>query len=239
VTPPKADEARVLLVEDDEIPRDLHNAVLLGAGFDTATAGTLAELRDQVGRSRFDVVLLDLRLPDGNALEIIPEIRQNTSAGIIVATSSRDEHDRLAGLEGGADDFLIKPVHPRELLARIRNLLTRLRATAALATTDTLHRFEGWTADMVARKISFQDGRDVHLTESEFRLLEALIKGEGKPIHRDRLVALISDDEEVTTRAVDKVVYRTRIKLHTYLGNAAPLIETVHGYGYRFIAKRV
>lgn len=227
---------RVLLVEDDEIARDLHNAVLLGAGFETETAGSLADVRDRIASTRFDIVLLDLRLPDGNGLDIIADIRASTSAGVIVATSSQNEHDRLIGLEAGADDYLLKPLHPRELLARIRNLLTRLRSADESA-TPTIYRFEGWTADLVSRKVTFRNGADEHLTESEFRLLEVLIKNHGKPVHRDRLVSLISDDEEITTRAVDKVVYRTRLKLHAHLGNAAPLIETVHGYGYRFIAR--
>lgn len=230
---------RILLVEDDEVVRDLHNAVLIGAGYDTRTAGTLAELRAHTGRSKFDIILLDLRLPDGNALDVIPELRGMTRAGIVVATSSRDQQDRLSGLESGADDYLEKPIHPRELLARIRNLSTRLNGAADSPGRDTVFHFEGWTADLVSRKIAFRDGRDVHLTESEFRLLEALIRQDGKPIHRERLVTLISDDEEITTRAVDKVVYRTRVKLHAYIGNAAPLIETVHGFGYRLVARRL
>ena len=231
--------ARVLLVEDEEITQVLHNAVLSGAGFETDIVTTVAELRNYIGRVKFDVVVMDLRLPDGNALEIVSEIRRNTSAGIIVVTSSRDRHDRWDGLERGADEYLEKPVHPRELLARVNNLVGRLQETRTEVAGDMVHRFEGWTVDLVARKVWFHKGGDVYLTEGEFRLLESLIRNLGKPVHRDRLLTLLSDDEEVTARAVDKAVYRVRIKLHAVLGSAAPLIETVRGFGYLLTATRL
>lgn len=237
VTQGRTDPGRVLLVEDEATVRELHDAILVSAGFVTEVAETLAEMHRCLGAARFDIVLLDLRLPDGNALDAIPRIRATTSAGIIVATSSRDGGDRLAGLENGADQFLEKPIHPRELLARVRNVIGRLRAVDAALPGHAVHRFEGWTADLPARKVRFNDGRDVHLTDGEFRLLEALIRNLGKPVHRDRLITLLSDDDEATARAVDKAVYRTRLKMHAFLGHATPLIETVHGFGYRLVAR--
>ncbi|WP_142846180.1 response regulator transcription factor [Telmatospirillum sp. J64-1] len=230
-------KGRILLVEDEETVRDLHGAVLLSAGFETESAATLAELRRRIGSRRFDLVLLDLRLPDGNALDAVAEIRQTTSAGIIIATSSQDQKDRLEGLESGADEYLEKPVHPRELLARVNNLLGRLRDAGAVQGQSMVYRFEGWTVDLLARKVQFHAGGDVSLTENEFRLLEALIRNNGKPVHRDRLLSLWDDNEDITARAIDKAVYRMRLKLHAGLGQAAPLIETVHGYGYSFIAR--
>jgi len=232
----QSEEARILLVEDEPTVRDLHEAILVSAGFATRVADNLADMRRELRRSRYDIVLLDLRLPDGNALDAIPEIRANTSAGIIVATSSRDQGERLAGLERGADQFLEKPIHPRELLARVRNVIGRLRSPDGIQEA-LVYRFEGWTADLLARKVTFADGGDVHLTDREFRLLEALIRNGDKPVHRERLIALLSGDDDATERAVDKVVYRTRLKLHEHLGHNAPLIETVHGYGYRLIAR--
>ncbi|MFC3228093.1 response regulator transcription factor [Marinibaculum pumilum] len=232
----QSEQGRILLVEDEPTVRDLHDAILVSAGFATRVADNLAEMRRELRRSRYDIVLLDLRLPDGNALDAIPEIRANTSAGIIVATSSRDQGERLSGLERGADQFLEKPIHPRELLARVRNVIGRLR-TPDGSQEALVYRFEGWTADLLARKVTFADGGDVHLTDREFRLLEALIRNGDRPVHRERLIALLSGDDEATDRAVDKVVYRTRLKLHEHLGNNAPLIETVHGYGYRLIAR--
>lgn len=230
---------RVLLVEDDAISRELHNAILLSAGFETEAVQSIAELLQTIKRSRFDIIILDLGLPDGNALDVVPEIRESTSAGIIVATASTDRDDRLAGLEGGADEFLEKPVHPRELLARVRNLAARLQSVRSEEAPGTTHHFEGWQVDLITRKVSFQNGNEVSLTTNEIRLLDTLIRNIGKPVHRDRLISIMSDDEDVTSRAVDKVVYRMRLKLHAFLGRSAPVIETVHSYGYRFIARRL
>ncbi|MEQ8348018.1 MAG: response regulator transcription factor [Sneathiellaceae bacterium] len=237
MTQGRIEPGRILLVEDEPTVRELHDAILVSAGFQTEVAETLAAMHERLGASRFDVVLLDLRLPDGNALDAIGRIRSTTSAGIIVATSSRDGDDRLTGLENGADQFLQKPIHPRELLARVRNVIGRLRSAAPAEQAAPVHRFEGWTADLMARRIVFNDGREIHLTDGEFRLLEALIRNLGKPVHRERLIALLSDDEEATLRAVDKAVYRTRLKMHAVLGSAVPVIETVHGFGYRLVAR--
>ena len=95
---PNRTTARLLLVEDDEITRDLYSAVLVGAGFDVNSISTLCELRQQIIKTRFDVVLLDLHLPDGNALELISELRSTSSAGIIVITANRETTDRVKGL---------------------------------------------------------------------------------------------------------------------------------------------
>lgn len=227
-----------MLVEDEQTTRDLLQAVLVSAGFDVVCALTVLDVREAVQTMRFDVVLLDLRLPDGNALELISEIRSGTSAGIVVATSSRNQGDRLAGLENGADDFLEKPLHPRELVARIRNLVARMREARSVEPAGRVHRFEGWSVDLLARRVLFSDGREVNLTDGEFRMLESLIRHEGQPVHRDRLVAVLSGGD-ATGRAVDKVAYRLRLKLHAMLGRSAPLIETVHGVGYRFVAQRL
>lgn len=225
-------KGQIILVEDDAIVRELHAAVLLGAGFDVEATDSLAGLRERIGTVRCDVILLDLKLPDGNALDVIPLIRGTTSAGIIVATANQTQESRLAGLEAGADEFLEKPVHPRELVARIRNMVERLRVAPENESSPGVYRFEGWTADLVARKVTFGNGTEVRLTENEFRLLETLIRNAGKPVHRDRLISAIADSDAVTARAVDKAIYRARLKLSNGGRDTPPLIETVHGYGY-------
>jgi len=228
---------RVLLVEDDETTLRLHGAILVGAGCTVDEAASLARLRDRIASARYEIVLLDLCLPDGNALELISEIRRGTSAGIIVATSNHDPDDRLAGLERGADEYLQKPVHPRELVARVRNLAARLAGPPPDARAGLVHHFQGWSVDLAARTVSFHRGAAQHLTENEFRLLDVLIRNAPRPVHRERLLAVLGSDDEATDRAVDKAIYRLRVKLHAVLGHAAPLIETVHGFGYRFIAE--
>ncbi|MBB2202267.1 response regulator transcription factor [Gluconacetobacter tumulisoli] len=231
--------ASLLLVEDDEITRDLHSAVLIGAGFNVNTAGTLSELRRQIGHARFDVILLDLRLPDGNALELVSDLRSISSAGIIVITSNPAATDRLKGLESGADQYLEKPVHPRELVACVRNLSTRVRTAAFADKNAPVYYFEGWSVDLSARKVFANSGKSISLTENEFRILDAMIRNGSKPLHRDRILALMNDDEEITTRAVDKAIYRMRIKLRAVHDSSTPLIETVHGFGYRLTARRL
>ena len=237
--PLNADRGRVLLVEDDEVVSGLHSAVLNSAGFETETVQNVEETQGLVGRRKFDVVLLDLNLPDGNGIGLVERIRRETSAGIIVITGTQDRRARLASLELGADGYLEKPVNPRELVVRVRNLMARLRSASEEGVDPAIRRFEGWTFNPIAREISFKDGEVARLTENEYRLLDILIRNTGLPVHRERLVAAICGDGGISDRAVDKLVYRTRVKLHEYLGSKAPLIETVHGFGYRFVAERV
>jgi len=229
----------VFLVEDDETTRNINSAILISAGFETSIAGTIAELRERIIHKKFDVLLLDLWLPDGNALDLIEDIRKSTSAGIIIATRSSDLEVRLNGLEKGADEYLEKPVHPRELLARVRNLILRVQEREQNVQSTTIYHFEGWHLDLHSRKVQFDDGQEAALTENEFRLLGALVRYADQPMHRDRLLAILNDSDDTTTRAIDKAIYRLRIKLHAILGTRAPLIQTVHGFGYRFIAKRL
>lgn len=231
-------QARILLVEDEPATRDLHAAVLQGAGFSVEMAASLAEMLEWTARTRFDLILLDLRLPDGNALDLVGQLRQNSSAGIIVATSSRSLGDRMSGLEQGADDYLEKPIHPRELVARVRNLASRL-ASIRSDVPKLIYHFEGWHVDLTTRKIEFHTGDTLHLTENEFRLAEILVREAPSPLHRDRLLGVLSDDEETTARAVDKAIYRMRTKFHSVLGGSAPFIETMHGFGYRLIARQL
>jgi len=231
--------SRILVVEDDDTVREIQSAVLQGAGFAVDMASTLKEARQRWTSARYDVVLLDLSLPDGNGLSAIPEIRDRTTAGVMVLTSSHRESERLAGLESGADDYLHKPIHPRELIARVRNLVKRLQASRAPTESAVRFEFEGWTLDVLARQIHFGNGKREHLTESEFRILEVLAKNPGNPVHRERLLAKLDSNDAVTPRAVDKTMYRLRTKMHAHLGHKAKLIETVHGFGYRLDAMRL
>lgn len=232
-------EPRLLLVEDDEITRNLYTAILVGAAFHVTAVDTLFALRQQIAQTRFDIILLDLGLPDGNGLELISELRSASASGIIVITSSREATNRLKGLESGADQFLEKPLHPRELIACVRNLLTRLRPSTTNPKNTSVFYFDGWSVDLTLRKATSTNGNYIYLTENEFRILDAMIKNAPKPLHRDRILALLSDDEEITTRAVDKAIYRMRQKLKSIYDAPLPLIEAVHGFGYRLNAKRL
>lgn len=230
---------RILIVEDDDTAREIQAAVLQGAGFTVSSVSTLGDARQSWTSTRYDVVLLDLSLPDGNALSVIGEIRDRTTAGIMVLTSSHLDSERLDGLESGADDYLHKPIHPRELVARVRNLVTRLQARRLTEAPAVRFEFEGWTLDILAREVHFGSGQRERLTESEFRLLEALAKNAGNPVHRERLLAVLDNDDAATPRIVDKTMYRLRTKMHAHLGHKAKLIETVHGFGYRLDATRL
>ncbi|MEQ8334065.1 response regulator transcription factor [Nisaea sp.] len=231
----ESDTGRILLVEDNDAARDILSAILVSAGYQTTTATTLAEARTHIEHEEFDVVVIDLQLPDGNGLSLINPVRQNSNAGIVVATASADFRNRLVGLESGADEYLEKPVHPRELVARIRNLMTRLEQRRSVPEA-TRFEFDGWFIDLIARKVFFDSGASENLTESEFRIMEVLVRNCGHAVHRDRILAAMDEDGDATPRAVDKALYRTRLKLHAHLGSKANIIETVHGVGYRLVA---
>lgn len=234
------EDFQVLLADSDEAVLAAHRALLSDAGYSVDTITTRAQLCGRLDPAGFDVILLEPRLTDGSALDLIAEIRHRTSAGIIVVTANRDPDDRWHGLESGADDYLEKPVHPRDLLARLNNLIGRLhRVRETMPQADDLHRFEGWTADLIVRKIWSQTGGEVYLTGNEFRVLEVLIRSPTKPVHRDRLLAVLSDGDDITARAVDKTICRMRAKFAAILGDGRPLIKTIHGFGYLLVTKRL
>jgi two-component system OmpR family response regulator len=182
-----------------------------------------------------DLLLLDLKLPGADGMQIARDIRAKSDLPIIMLTGRKDEADRVMGLELGADDYLIKPFSPRELLARIRALLRRSRMHESIA--DSLariraYRFAGWELNVRLRRLLSPRGKAVPLTNSEFNLLVAFLAAPRRVLSREQLLDLSRlHNDEVYDRSVDVQVGRLRKKIDAG-PDGDPLIRTERGAGY-------
>jgi two-component system phosphate regulon response regulator PhoB len=224
---------RVLIVEDE---RDLSRVVAYNfqkEGFDVVVAYSGDQALRAVKEERFDLVLLDLMLPDISGIEVCKKLKQNAATAtipVVMVTAKGEEVDRIVGFELGADDYVVKPFSVRELVLRVRSILRRADA-AALAP----ERFEmgKLRVDRAAHRVWVED-REVSLTALELRLLLMLYDRRGRVQSRELLLDEVwGADSDVTARNVDTHVKRVREKL----GAAGEYIETVRGVGYRFRAE--
>jgi two-component system phosphate regulon response regulator OmpR len=235
----------ILVVDDDPRVRQMLSRYLEEEGFDVAQASTGAEMRDALARSRTDLVLLDLVLPGEDGLLLAREIREQSGRiGIIMITGRSDMVDTVVGLEVGADDYIAKPFHLREVLARIKSVLRRLQPPSGEAAPGPGEphggealRFDGWRIDFDRREVRRPDGAEVPLTSGEFDLLAIFARHPGRVLTRDMLMDLTRGRQwEVFDRAIDAQVARLRRKIETD-PKAPAIIKSVRGVGYVFSAK--
>lgn len=225
----------LLIVDDRRDIRDPLKRYLSGEGFTVSCAQNAAQAREHLERSSVDLVVLDIMMPGEDGLSLCRHIRETQSAAVIMLTAKGDEIDRIVGLEIGADDYLTKPFNPRELLARIRNVLRRQPQPPSQA-LDEQWRVGDWLYVPAQRTLESKD-KNIRLTTSENDLLCTLISRPGKIFERDHLLDSIHGREaHAFDRAVDNIVSRLRKKIEP--DPASPThIETVWGGGYRCIAK--
>jgi DNA-binding response OmpR family regulator len=236
---PEAAGARVLVVEDDRHIRDL---VVLHLGLEGLTPVAVADGSEALRLARsqpFDLMILDLMLPGLDGVTVCRAIRReriNGDVPILMLTARREESDKVLGLESGADDYLTKPFGVRELVARVRALLRRPRASRLPASTiETPEPVTagGLTVDP-ARRQARTDGREIDLTAHEFDLLYLLASNRGIVFSREALVQRVwGDDTHVTERSVDTLIKRLRRKIESE-PDEPRLILTVWGTGYKF-----
>ena len=231
----------ILVVDDDPRIRTMLRRYLADEGFRVTEAGDGVAMRAAFESDPVDLVLLDLMMPGEDGLSLARQVRQRSDIPIIMLTGKGDLIDRVAGLEAGADDYIAKPFHLREVLARIRTVLRRGRTAAAPAAAaeagasdeETLV-FQGWRLDLVRRELRRPDGEVVPLTAGEFDLLRVFAGHPNRVLGRDRLMNLVKGQEwEAYDRAVDAQVVRLRKKIEADPSNPA-LIKTVRGAGYVF-----
>jgi len=223
---------RILVVEDDRDIADLIAHALTTAGFDTTVFGTGDGVLAHVRSARPDLIVLDRMLPGLDGLEICRQLRadRDTQATpVIMLTARAEESDRIVGLELGADDYVTKPFSPKELVARVRALLRRMRALDQ--TTGTPLRYGPLVLDR-DRHLVTDAGREVKLTAKEFLLLEYLLERPGRVVTRDILLSDVWGYQYTgNTRTVDVHVRRLREKVPLL----ADAIETVKQFGYRLM----
>ncbi|HEX7073829.1 MAG TPA: response regulator [Hyphomicrobiaceae bacterium] len=232
------DSQKVLVVDDDPRVRDLLHRYLEMEGFRVTPVADGAAMREAIRQTRFDLILLDLVLPGEDGLSLARELRQHSETPIIILTGKGDTIDRVVGLEMGADDYITKPFHLREVLARIRTVLRRARPAMAGAESvpksgsDQRIAFDGWELDMARRELHSPGGRPIPITTGEFALLEAFARNANRALSRDQLMDLTKGHEWTPfDRSIDTQVARLRKKLEDD-PNRPTLIKTVRGVGY-------
>jgi phosphate regulon transcriptional regulator PhoB len=221
----------VLVVEDEPDIRNLIVLHLSRDGYRCRTAATGAEALHEARAQPPDLIVLDLMLPELDGLEVCRRLRADPATAalpIIMLTAKADEVDRIVGLELGADDYVVKPFSPKELVARVRAVLRRMRPPAAMRVLRA-----GTLMLDPARHVVEVAGAPVELTRKEFDLLQALMEATGRVQTRDYLLDHVwgyTRASEIESRTVDVHVRRLRAKL----GDEGRRIATIKGVGYRF-----
>ena len=230
---PPSMKRKILVVDDEPDLLDLLAHHLEGAGFEVMRAGRGFEGLELAFRTPPQLILLDIMLPDLLGTEIVKRLRQNPATAevpVIFLTARGEEMDRVVGFELGADDYVVKPFSPRELVLRIQALLRRSEGAETEVPPDAILDRGGIRVDRT-RYLVEVSGNALDLTPIEFRLLAHLMERPGRVLSRDRLLENVwGTDVFVTERTVDTHIKRLRSKL----GRASDRIETIRGVGYRF-----
>ena len=224
----------VLIVDDDASLRALISGFLTGQGYETFEADGGQQMRDVLDREPVDLVVLDVMMPGEDGLTLARSLSARPNIGIIIVSALGSETDRIIGLEVGADDYLPKPVSPRELLARIRALSRRQRAGDPRQEQVSAFHFDGWKFDVVRRVLKDPGGVIISLSEGEFSLLQVLVERPQRVLTRDQLLEYSRGrDSNAFDRAIDTQVSRLRRKLS--MRSRGELIRTVRSEGYMFL----
>ncbi len=238
---------RLLIVEDDLDVRSMLVEYLTTHGYEVAEAGGGDAMREAIERTLPDVVLLDLRLPGEDGLTLARYLRERYDVGIIMVTGSADVVDRVAGLEVGADDYVTKPFDPRELRARLKSVMRRLKAmppapaAAAPAVPSARSRVAVGTCllDLGSHELVDAAGHDVPITGMEYDLLKVFVERPNQVLFRDQLLTLTRNREwEPFDRSIDIRIARVRRKIEADPAHPQA-IRTVRGAGYMFVPPRV
>ena len=222
----------ILVIEDEpDIRRNLEYN-LGREGFNDSSAGSLDEAGEKLKSKKFDLILLDLMLPDGSGLDLCKKIKSNSeteTTPIIILTAKDDEVDKVVGFELGADDYVTKPFSVRELILRIKAILKR-SDTKTKEVVEVERQFGDLKIDVDSHEVHV-DSQLIELTALEFRLLKELVDKRGRVQSRDQLLSEVwGYNAEVTTRTVDTHIKRLREKL----GSMGKYVQTIRGVGYKF-----
>jgi len=233
---------RILVVDDHRKIRDPLAVYLRRHTFEVRTAEDAAGMWSLLDQQRFDVIVLDVGLPDGDGFELCRLLHRRHTTPVILLTARDAAADRIRGLDLGADDYITKPFEPRELVARLNSLLRRCArtqpgTTAQAEPTDTqVYRFAGLSFSSDVERLVLADGSTVQLSTAEARLLRALLDHPRQTLARERLIDLTARrGNEVFDRAIDRQISRLRRKL----GDSPvqpQILHTVWGGGYRLSA---
>ncbi len=237
--PSSAQLTQLLLVDDEAQLRQPLAEYLAKHGFAITQAQSAADARAVLRDGRFDLVLLDIMMPGEDGLSLCRHLAETSGPPVILITARGESTDRIVGLEIGADDYVVKPFEPRELVARIRTVLRRAERASSTPGSDPeteSYSFDGWLLDVLKRQLRDGDGVLVPISSTEFRLLVALLDHPRQVMDRDRLLDIVQGREaHLFDRSVDNQISRLRRKMERDSRNPE-LIQTVWGGGYMLAA---
>ena len=234
--------AHILVVDDEPEVRRLLEAGLKAEGYAVSEAADGAGLLAILEKKPVHLITLDVRLGGEDGFNLAREVRAKNNVPIIMISGKGDMIDRVVGLELGADDYIAKPFHMREVLARVRAVLRRYETqgseAARVSPAEKTRRFEfdGWLLDAGRRALVNPEGKDCELTTAEFNLLLLLVERPGRVLSRDELMDLLKGhDWTPLDRSIDGLVARLRKKIER--SEVPQLVKTVRGVGYVFAAQ--
>ena len=225
----------IAIVEDDADVARVIEQVLGDFSFRTAWCRTAADLLARLPSLAPDLCIIDLGLPDMDGIELMQRVRAQSSCGILILTGRSYVSDRVMGLELGADDYVLKPFEPRELVARVRSILRRNEGApaGAAAALRQVAAFCGWRFNLANNTLCAPNGDTSQLSTSEANLLKVFVNNPNRILQRDQLLG--ARDLASTDRSIDVSISRLRRKLEPDAGSD-PFIKTVYGAGYLFLA---
>ncbi|MCK8483678.1 response regulator transcription factor [Aliiroseovarius sp. S2029] len=231
---------RLLVVDDDADMRSMMTQFLHQNGFVALPAASERDIRGHLDAGRIDLILLDVMLGDENGVEICGRLRAQQDVPIILVSALSADHQRMAGYEVGADDYIAKPFNPQLLLARVRAVLLRAQRTPSLAYRRrvSVFRFGGWVYDGKRNEIVSPEGFQVALSQRETALLKVMLANPHIPLTRDEIAAALDvtgegDQPEASGRAIDVLVGRLRSKIEKNPKDPQ-MLRTERGTGYVF-----
>ena len=229
-------QPRILIVDDDADIRNLLAEYLGEQGWHISTAEDGPSMQRVLDEKNIGLVVLDLTLPGADGLTLCRQLRAHSTIPVIMLTARSSPLDRILGLEMGADDYLCKPFEPRELLARIRNVLRRSETNSSDNHSRRIS-FSGWMLDLSAHQLQRADGVVVVLSSNEFKLLKALLEHPNRVLSRDQLLNLTQGrDTDPLDRSIDLAISRLRQKLGDD-ARAPQLLKTLRNEGYMLATK--
>jgi two-component system, OmpR family, response regulator len=227
----------ILMVDDDAQIRQLLSDYLANFGMSVVAVADGRAMEEELKKSSFDLVILDLMLPGDDGLSLCRSLRAESDIPILMLTARGEAMDRVVGLELGADDYIVKPFEPRELVARIQSILRRTRGKPESHKEQNEVEFMGWRLNYVLRHLVSPKELVIPLSNAEFRLLSVFIENPNRILTREFLLdSARGRDMDIFDRSIDILVSRVRQKLNDD-SRMPTLIKTVRGEGYLFDAK--